>query len=205
MTTHVPNFPSPTGAAGPANYRADSTIYTGRPCNSSQRLPKELTTYDLLDSLGITYTRLDHDAIPTIEACQDVDKRLGTNICKNLFLRNAQKTDFYLLLLPGNKKFRTSILSKQIESSRLSFAEPEFMEEFLNVTPGSVSVLGLMNDKNRRVRLLIDKDVIENQEYFGCHPCVNTSSLSFPTKDLLDKILPAIGHPYTLVNLPYTG
>jgi len=122
-------------------------------------------------------------------------------ICKNLFLRNAQKTDFYLLLLPGGKKFRTAALSKQIGSARLSFAESEFMEEFLDITPGSVSVIGLMNDKKRRVRLLIDKDVL-SQEFFGCHPCINTSSLKFKTEDLLDKFLPAILCEYTLVDLP---
>lgn len=144
---------------------------------------------------------MDHSPLPTIEACREVDALLKIEICKNLFLRNAQKTDFYLLLLPGGKKFRTAALSKQIGSARLSFAEPEFMEEFLDITPGSVSVFGLMNDKNRRVRLLIDKEVL-SQEFFGCHPCINTSSLKFKTEDLLDKFLPAIQCEYTLVDLP---
>lgn len=182
-------------------YYIDPTIYDGRPQNPEERLEKELRTYDLLDRLGVSYKRLDHDAMPTIEACHDVDKLLGIEICKNLFLRNAQKTAFYLLLLPGTKKFKTAALSKQIGSARLSFAEPEFMEEFLDITPGSVSVLGLMNDKENRVRLLIDKDVLENLS-FGCHPCINTSSLRFETKDLLEKILPAIHHQWTVVDLP---
>ena len=182
-------------------YYIDPTIYDGRPRNPEGRLEKELRTYDLLDRLGVPYKRLDHDAMPTIEACHDVDQLLGIEICKNLFLRNAQKTAFYLLLLPGTKKFKTASLSKQIGSARLSFAEPEFMEEFLDITPGSVSVLGLMNDKENRVRLLIDKDVLENPS-FGCHPCINTSSLRFQTKDLLEKILPAIHHPWTVVDLP---
>ena len=182
-------------------YYIDPTIYDGRPQNPEGRLEKELRTYDLLDRLGVSYKRLDHDAMPTIEACHDVDKLLGIEICKNLFLRNAQKTAFYLLLLPGTKKFKTAALSKQIGSARLSFAEPEFMEEFLDITPGSVSVLGLMNDKENRVRLLIDKDVLENPS-FGCHPCINTSSLRFETKDLLEKILPAIHHQWTVVDLP---
>lgn len=182
-------------------YYIDPTIYDGRPRNPEGRLEKELRTYDLLDRLGVPYKRLDHDAMPTIEACHDVDQLLGIEICKNLFLRNAQKTAFYLLLLPGTKKFKTAALSKQIGSARLSFAEPEFMEEFLDITPGSVSVLGLMNDKENRVRLLIDKDVLENPS-FGCHPCINTSSLRFQTKDLLEKILPAIHHQWTVVDLP---
>lgn len=179
----------------------DKTLYNGRPNDQAGRLPKEIRTYDLLDELNISYQRVDHSPLPTIEACREVDALLNMEICKNLFLRNAQKTDFYLLLLPGGKKFRTAAISKQIGSARLSFAEPEFMEEFLDITPGSVSVLGLMNDKGRRVRLLIDKDVL-SEEFFGCHPCINTSSLKFNTTDLLDKFLPAIQCEYTLVDLP---
>lgn len=179
----------------------DETLYNGRPNDQTGRLPKEIRTYDLLDKLNISYQRVDHSPLPTIEACREVDALLNMEICKNLFLRNAQKTDFYLLLLPGGKKFRTAALSKQIGSARLSFAEPEFMEEFLDITPGSVSVLGLMNDNGRRVRLLIDKDVL-SEEFFGCHPCINTSSLKFNTTDLLDKFLPAIQCEYTLVDLP---
>lgn len=179
----------------------DTTLYDGRPSDLKGRLEKEIRTYDLLDKLGIPYQRLDHSALPTIEACREVDILLETDVCKNLFLCNAQKTDFYLLLLPGNKKFRTAALSKQIGSSRLSFAAPEFMEQFLDITPGSVSVMGLMNDKDHRVRLLIDREVL-SLEYFACHPCINTSSLKFKTSDLVDKLLPAIDHTFTLVDLP---
>mgnify|MGYP000902397770 CR=1 FL=1 len=187
----------------PVSYYIDHTIYTGRPADTTDRLPKEIRTYDLLDSLGITYARADHDTLPTMEACQEVGNLLGIEICKNLFLRNTQKTAFYLLILPGRKKFKTAALSKQIGSARLSFAEPEFMEQYLNITPGSVSVLGLMNDPENKVRLLIDKDILKNHPYFGCHPCINTSSLKFRTEDLLNKILPAIHHNYTIVDLPY--
>ncbi len=185
------------------SYYIDHTIYTGRPADTTSRLPKEIRTYDLLDSLGIAYARADHDTLPTMEACQEVGNLLGIEICKNLFLRNTQKTAFYLLILPGRKKFKTAALSKQIGSARLSFAEPEFMEQYLNITPGSVSVLGLMNDPENKVRLLIDKDILKNHPYFGCHPCINTSSLKFRTEDLLNKILPAIHHDYTMVDLPY--
>lgn len=177
-------------------------IHTGRPDDTSDRLPKELRTYDLLDSLHISYQRVDHDALPTIEACRQVDALLKTPMCKNLFLRNTQKTAFYLLLLPGEKKFKTAALSKQIGSARLSFGEPEFMEQLMDLTPGSVTVLGLMNDTENKVRLLIDRDVIENHAFIGCHPCINTSSLKLKTQDLITKILPAIHHDYTLVDLP---
>ena len=186
-----------------ASFYLDPTLYYGRPSDETGRLAKEIRTYDLLDQLQIPYWRLDHDATATIEACHDVDQHLNIEICKNLFLCNAQKTDFYLLMMPGHKKFKTARLSKQIGSARLSFAEPEFMEQYLNITPGSVSVLGLMNDPENKVRLLIDKDILENHPYFGCHPCINTSSLKFRTEDLLNKILPAIHHNYTIVDLPY--
>lgn len=185
------------------DFYIDPVLYQGRPAESAGRLPKEIHTYDLLDKLQIPYWRLDHDAAYTIEACRNIDKLLEIDICKNLFLCNAQKTDFYLLMIPGDKKFKTAKLSKQIGSSRLSFAGAEFMEEFLNLTPGSVSVLGLMNDKKKRVRLLIDKDVIENQTYIGCHPCVNTSSIKVAAADILEKFLPYIEHPYALVELPW--
>lgn len=180
----------------------DHTLYHGRPANETDRLPKEIRTYDLLDQLQIPYERLDHDATATIESCQEIDRILGIEICKNLFLCNAQKTRFYLLMMPGNKKFRTAVLSKQIGSARLSFAGPEFMERYLDITPGSVSVLGLMNDTTHQVQLLIDEDVINGHEFIGCHPCINTSSLKIRTQDILEKFLPYTGHPYTLVHLP---
>ncbi len=179
----------------------DPVLYTGRPADVSQRLPREVRTYDLLDRIGIPYVRLDHSAACTIEACHGIDQRLGIDICKNLFLCNAQKTSFYLLMMPGEKKFRTAVLSKEIGSARLSFASAEHMEAYLDITPGSVSVLGLMNDTDCRVRLLIDEDVIAGREYIGCHPCVNTSSLRIRTSDILEKFLPYVKHSYTLVRL----
>ncbi len=132
-----------------------------------------------------------------------MDKLLDIEICKNLFLCNAQKTDFYLLMMPGHKKFKTARLSKQIGSARLSFAGAEYMEEFLDITPGSGSVLGLMNDRDLRVKLLIDQDVIDRHEFVGCHPCINTSSLKIRTQDILEKFLPFVNHPYTIVELPW--
>lgn len=184
------------------DFYIDKTVYTGSPEDMSGRLPKEVRTYELLDSLGLEYTRMDHDATASIECCMDVEKLLGIHICKNLFLCNQQKTKFYMLMMPGNKKFKTKNLSKQINSARLSFAGDEFMEEFLDITPGSVSVLGLANDKENRVQLLIDADVLKD-EYIGCHPCINTSSLKIKTADLLEKILPAVHHEYILVDLPW--
>lgn len=177
-------------------------LHSGRPQNITGRLIQEVHTYDILDQLDIPYQHLDHPPTATIEACHDVDRILDIEICKNLFLCNAQKTKFYMLMMPGTKKFKTAILSKQIGSARLSFAGPEYMEKFLNITPGSVSVLGLMNDTDNQVELLIDRDVINDHEYVGCHPCINTSSLKIRTSDILEKFLPFVNHTYTLVDLP---
>lgn len=178
-------------------------LQNGRPETTSGRLDKEIRVYDLLDKLGIAYQRVDHEATMTMEACEEVDRILGddTTICKNLFLCNRQETNFYLLLMPGDKPFKTKDLSAQINSARLSFAKPEYMEKYLDITPGSVSVLGLMNDSEKKVQLLIDEDVMK-EPYFGCHPCINTSSLKFTTEDLTKKIIPALGHDPITVSLP---
>lgn len=184
------------------NSTATPQLFQGRPADTTGRLSQEIRSYDILDKLKIPYLRLDHEPTATIEACHDVDRILDIEICKNLFLCNAQKTKFYLLMMPGTKKFKTAVLSKQIGSARLSFAGPEFMQKFLDITPGSVSVLGLMNDTEGQVQLLIDQSLIDHHEYLGCHPCINTSSLKIRTADLLNKFLPYINHPYVLVDLP---
>ena len=178
-------------------------LQKGRPENTDGRLDKEIRVYDFLDKLGIQYQRIDHEAAMTMEACEEIDRALGDNttICKNLFLCNRQETDFYLLLMPGDIPFKTKDLSAQIHSARLSFAKPEYMEKYLDITPGSVSVLGLMNDSEKKVQLLIDEDVMK-EPYFGCHPCINTSSLKFTTEDLMQKIIPALEHEPVTVTLP---
>ena len=175
-------------------------LQKGRPSDETGRLEKEIRTYDLLDRLGVAYERVDHEPAMTMEVCQAIDEVLQATICKNLFLCNRQETAFYLLMMPDNKPFRTKDLSAQIGSARLSFAKPEYMEQFLNITPGSVSVMGLMNDKEKRVQLLIDEDVL-NSEYVGCHPCINTSSIRLLTKDLVDEVIPAMEHAYIKVKL----
>ena len=176
-------------------------LENGRPENNDNRLEKEIRTYDLLDSLGIAYERVDHDEANTMEACVEIDKVLAPAvICKNLFLCNTQKTKFYLLMIREDKKFKTKDISKQINSARLSFAPVEYMEKFLDITPGSVSVLGLMNDKENQVQLLVDEDVLKG-EYFGCHPCINTSSLKLKISDVFEKFLEAIHHEYIVVQL----
>ncbi len=176
------------------------TLQKGRPLNEEGRLDKEIRTYDLLDSLQIEYDRIDHEVAMTMEACEEIDRVLEATICKNLFLCNRQETNFYLLMMPGDKKFLTRILSKALEVARLSFANETYMEKFLDITPGSVSVLGLMNDKENRVQLVIDEDILKG-EYVGCHPCINTSSIRLKTSDLLKKVIPAMKHEPIIVKL----
>ena len=175
-------------------------LVNGRPETNAGRLEKEIRVYDLLDSLNVEYQRIDHEAAMTMEACAAIDEVLDATICKNLLLCNRQCTAFYLLMIEGDKHFKTSTFSRQIGSSRLSFAAPEYMERFLDITPGSLSVLGLMNDHDRQVQLIIDEDILKG-EYFGCHPCINTSSLRLKMSDLLDVILPAMEHAPRMVTL----
>ncbi len=177
----------------------DTNLYEDVPENEG-RPEREMEVYRLLERLEIPFKRLNHGPIATLEACKGVDKLLGIHMCKNLFLCNAQKTAFYLLLMPGEKKFKTKDLSGQIGSARLSFAPEEFMEEYLHISPGAVSIMGLMNDKENHVKLLIDEDVLR-EEFLGCHPCVNTASLRIKTKDVTEKFLPFVRHEYTTVHL----
>ena len=177
-------------------------LHHGSPADMTGRSDREIRAYQFLDSLGVSFDRTDHPDQPatTMEVCADVDAVLQVHICKNLFLCNRQKTSFYLLVMPGDKPFKTKELSKQLGISRLSFGEEENMERLLDLHPGSVSVLGLMNDRERRVQLVIDEDVLK-EEMFGCHPCENTSSIRFLTKDLTEKILPALGRKPEIVHL----
>ena len=175
----------------------------GRPADARERLEKERRTYDLLDSLGIRYWRTDHAPAGSIAQCQEIDAVLDTVICKNLFLCNRQETQFCLLMMPGDKAFKTKDLSAELGVSRLSFAKAEAMEALLDVTPGSVSIMGLMNDKGHRVQLVIDEDVLR-EPYIGCHPCINTSSLKIATADIMDKYLKAVGHTAKIVHLKKT-
>ncbi len=175
-------------------------LFLGRPADAGSRLQKEIRSYDFLDSLHIPFMRVDHEPAMTMEACMDVDVALGAEMCKNLLLCNRQCTNFYLLMMPGDKPFKTKELSAQIGSSRLSFASGEYMEELLDITPGSLSVLGLMNDSDMRVQLLIDRDLL-SAEYVCFHPCINTSSLRITTNDFRELLLPALRHTPVYVDL----
>lgn len=183
-------------------YIMELKLEKGSPLDYSDRLAKEQRCYELLDKLNLEYYRCDHPEAnaDTMEDCLKIDKILDAVVCKNLFLCNRQCTDFYLLMMPGDKVFKTKELSSQLGCSRLSFASAEYMEKYLDITPGSVSILGLMNDTENKVRLLVDEDVFKG-EFVGCHPCINTSSLKIYTKDMFGPLLDAMKHDYTTVHL----
>ena len=177
-------------------------LKNGRPDSNEGRLEKEIRTYDFLDSLGIEYKRIDHDTADTMEVCAQIDEALQATICKNLFLCNRQETDFYLLMMPGDKPFKTKNITSQTGTGRLSFAPEDKMLEYLDIEPGAVSLMGLMNDHDNNVKLLVDKDLL-SEEFVGCHPCVNTSSLKLHTEDAFGKYLKAVHHDMQVVELPW--
>ena len=179
-------------------FHIDTVCHSGRP--SDPRSAKETACYDLLDSLGIAYERVDHDAAMTMELCHAAEGVLHISICKNLFLCNRQKTNFYLLCMPPHKAFHTKDLSHQIGSARLSFAPEEQLWDLLHCTPGSATILGLMNDDKNRVQLLIDKETYE-AEYFSCHPCLCTSTIKLKTSDVKNMLLPKVHHEPIVVEL----
>lgn len=177
-----------------------SELFSGRPESNEGRLQKEIDVYDFLDSLGISYERVDHDSADTIEDCKAVEGVIGVGICKNLFVRNRTGTEYYMIMMSGHKPFRTADVSKKLGTSRLSFASPEEMERMLDVTPGSVTVMALKNDKSCRVQLCIDRDII-NGEYIRCHPCINTSTLKIKTEDLLKTFLMKVKHTPRIIDI----
>jgi Ala-tRNA(Pro) deacylase len=178
----------------------EKTLFHGRPSGVCEE--KEARCYDLLDRLGMPFEMVHHSPADSVEKCREVEKVIGVSICKNLFLCNRQKTVFYLLMMPGLKPFSTSYFSKLVGSSRLSFAGEAHMSELLDTSPGSVSIMGLINDKNNCVRLAIDNDVVR-EDFIRCHPCVNTSTLKINTQAVLETLLPAIGHEPVFVELPW--
>ena len=178
-------------------------VFKGRPESAEGRLEREIRVYDFLDALGIEYWRTDHmgNRAFTMSDCKTIDAALGTVLCKNLFLCTANQKHFFMLMMPGDKPFRTKHITSQTGTGRLSFAPEEKMLEYLDIQPGAVSIMGLMNDHDNNVKLLVDRDLLD-EEFFGCHPCVNTTSLKLYTKDVFGRYLEAVHHDMQVVELP---
>lgn len=175
-----------------------SELYEGRPVD--RKSPTEEKVYDFLIKSGISFQCIEHTAADTIEDCHLIENYIGAKICKNLFLKNSAATQYYLLLMNGDTKFDSKVISHQINSTRLSFSTPENMLKYLGVEPGSASVLGLINDTDSKIILLVDSKLFDD-EFFCCHPCKNTSTLRFRTADIFNKFIPLTEHTYTVVNL----
>lgn len=173
-------------------------LIKGRPANYKNRLEKEQKIYELLDKLEIEYFYVDHEPFMTMEDSRVVDDLLESTVCKNIFLCDKKRKNFFLLMMPGYKRLDTKDLSKKLECSSLSFAKEEKLLEFLNSTSGSVSMLGLMNDINKNVQLAIDNEILYG-EYIGLHPCINTTSLKIRIDQLLNVFLKEIEHDYIVV------
>lgn len=179
----------------------DTVKYSGRPLEGNEsRSEAEMAVYDFLDRLGVIYTTLCHPAAFTMEECEEVRRQIGAPVFKNLFLTNKQQTQFYLLMIPAGKPFKTKYLSSQLGCARLSFAPEAAMEKYLHIHPGAVSPMGLIHDVEGKVRLIVDRD-LEGTGLYACHPCVNTASVALSLDDLLGKIVPATGHDFTWVEL----
>lgn len=178
----------------------DIQKYEGRPSTSDGRSATEIRTYDFLDGQGVSYTTITHPAAYTMEDCEAVEKEMGAMIPKNLFLCNRQQTQFYLLVLPGNKVFKTKYLSSQLGCARLSFANEQQMVSLLGIHPGAVSPMGLINDTKKQVLLVIDKDLL-TANALGFHPCVNTATIRLKMSDVIEKVALATGHDYRVVEL----
>ena len=179
----------------------EATVFEGRPADGAERTEAETAVYDFLDRLGVDYVTVCHPAAFTMEECEAVRRKIGAPVFKNLFLTNKQHSQFYLLMIPASKPFKTKYLSSQLGCARLSFASAEEMQDMLHISPGAVSPMGLVHDKQCKVRLIVDSDLSSTERY-ACHPCVNTASIAMSLNDLLEKVVPSTGHSFTWVNLP---
>lgn len=176
-------------------------ITKGRPVGFETRSETERVIFDRLCELGIDFDTVDHEAAATMEVCDEIAAEIGCAIFKNLFLCNRQQSQFYLVLIPADKPFKTKYISSQLGCARLSFGSPVMMERLLGVSPGAVTPLGLVNDTERRIRVAVDRDLL-SCAMAGCHPGVNTSTVRLALTDLLERYIPSTGHDVTLVDLP---
>lgn len=144
---------------------------------------------DFLNENGIEYEKFTHNSVSSIEECKEIESIVGGEICKNLLLRNTPGTAYFLLSMKGNKAFVTKDISKKLGVSRLSFVSPEEMLLLVNTAPGSLGLMSLIFDENKKIRFAVDKDLLEN-EFFCCHAGINTCTLKIKTQDVFEKLLP---------------
>ena len=149
--------------------------------------------YAFLNERGISYRKMDHEAVHTIEDCAAIDAELHSVTAKNYFLATKHRDRFYLCLVRPNARFKSVDISRQIASTRLSFAEEEHLARLLHVFPGAVSPMGLIFDEGKEVALLVDSG-LRDVESIAFHPCDNTATLAMSGRDFFGAFLPAVGH-----------
>lgn len=170
--------------------------------NETDKTPerREKLALDALNALGIKYAYFQHAPAKTMDDCKGLDDALGLPVhCKNLFLTNRQKTEFFLLLIGADKRFVTANISKQIGKSRLSFGDDELLLERLNLLPGAVGPLSLIFDTDNAVTLLVDEDLRSGRMCF--HPNVNTASVAMDSADFYGVFLPSVRHEPLFVHI----
>ena len=154
-----------------------------------------MNIYDILRELNIRYEEIEHKAVYTIEEAmqEDIPSKIEGIECKNLFVKS--KTRYYLIFLKAEKRADLKAIANLVGEAKLSFANEEELKNRLNLTIGSVTPLGLINDRDNLVTLLIDKE-LENQKVLA-HPNVNTKTVSMQSSDLI-KLVEHIKHQYIL-------
>ncbi len=175
-----------------------SEITNELPQEFANELEKEV--YGKLNELNISFDRVDNDVVESMEECLEIDKKLGTEIRKTIIVCNEKKTQFYLIVLPSEKRFDSKEFRNKMECSRVSFAKVEDMERVLGVLPGSATVMSVIKDNDNIVQVVIDKEVAD-EEFFGCNTGANTRHIKIKTKDLIDVILPNLNHEPKIIEL----
>ena len=175
-----------------------SEVYKVAPDDKRGEL--ETKVYETLKKLNIPFERVDNDSVESMEECVEISAKLGAEIRKSIFLCNHKKTGLYLVIMPADKHFDTKTFCAKIGCSRVSFASPECMQEYLGVQPGTATVMGVLNDEARKVQVVIDKEVAE-AEWFACNPGANTTHIKFKTSQLLNSFLPSVKHRPIVVTL----
>lgn len=175
-----------------------SEVMTTAP--EDERGALETKVYQELERLNISYERVDNDTVETMEECVEISEKLGAEIRKTIVCCNRQKTEFFLVVLPASKRFDSKLFAAMMRTARVSFASAEDMESLIGLTPGEASVMGILNDPEAKIKVVVDKAVAD-AEWFACNPGANTTHIRFKTKQLLDTFLPAENHKAEIIML----
>ncbi len=160
----------------------------------------EENVYTKLNELNIQFDRVDNDTVEAMEECVEISNKLGAEIRKTIIVCNEKKTQFYLVVLPAEKRFDSKLFRDKMGCSRVSFAKAEDMQEILGVVPGSATIMSVINDKDNIVKVAIDKEVADS-EFFACNTGENTRHIKIKTSDLLNVFLPNVNHEPTIIEL----